>query len=181
LEKDNGPVPYTPIMAEWLAPPAGDNAHINVILDRMAEMERDVLGFLGVQYAWGSEPPDALNGRWPNILHFSGSGGALARPLFAGGDPGGHPGGKRIHQYNITIAVVVGVRSENTKALMAKTLFWFQAIDQAYAANNTLGGAAKYVKIRSGDWGTIEFGQEQYYGWLIDAMVEAQYMMRGSA
>lgn len=182
------PSGYREIQPEWFNPPNGDPNQTRTIvdiLDAMAEMERVVLGFLdptnSLRYDYGAtDMPEQLPGVYPTVVHVPSGSGSLAS-LTTMGRAGliAHPGGTRVHLYPFKIYWVIGVRDQNLDVLMAQSEFWCKAVDQAYCANGTLGGRVKEVGLTGFYWGSMDYAETTYYGWVFEGKVHVQYAMRG--
>lgn len=178
-------VVFKQVQSAFNTPPKRDLAQLPEVLDLMVAMERDVLAFMdpkfGLEYDYGTDIPEKLPGKYPCIVHYLGEGGARMTSLMMGGSGSlaAHPGGIRDHVYNIVIFVALGSGKELKKDVLAKSLPWLKALDLAYSANGCLGtpGRVKGVRLVSAHAGNLEYAQEEFFGWLINAVVDTQFLM----
>jgi hypothetical protein len=180
-------VTYQSIQDAYQAPPAGQNVELLAAFDAMADMEKSVLGFLdpgGLTYDYGATNlPETLPGRYPCVLHLPAGKGTL-RSLTTMGSNSliAHPGGTRIHTHPFDIHWIVGERGQHVKLLIAKTLFWCKAVDQAYAANGSLHGQVKQIGLATCSWGEFSYStgdERSYFAWVFTGTLELQYSMKG--
>lgn len=178
---------YKTIAAPWIVPPRpSDDINVMQIFDAMAEMERDVLGFLdpvfSLLYDYGSSNlPDKLpEGKFPLVVHLPRNSGEFRSITTMGGSSLlGHPGGIREHLYPFAIYWLVGVRASNIDKLMVDSSFWCKAVDMAYCANPGLGGAVKEIGLSSYYWGDLRYGETTYFGWIFNGTARKQYSFQG--
>ncbi len=179
---------YKPIISEWISPPRPQDERLVLdALDGMAEMEREVLGFLdpkyGLAYSYGgSNLPEKLpEDRYPCVLHLPrGSGRLQSLTTMGGSSLLGHPGGTRQHEYPFSIYWLVGHRATAVERLIVDSAFWCKAVDMAYCANPSLSGMVKEVGLSSFYWGEQSYAGITYYGWIFNGTVRMQYTFQGA-
>lgn len=180
-------MPFRLIEPVWNSPLRPVDGHLLLdAFDAMAEMEREVLGFLdptfGLMYDYGgSNLPEKLSGKYPLVLHLP-RGTAQLRSIQVGAAQGmmtSHPGGLREHSYPFAIYWMVGNRAEEVDRLIVASHFWVKAVDQAYCANGSLGGMVHESGVGAGYWGSIDYAGQTHYGWIFNGTVKMQYVFQG--